>query len=62
MSGACRSGKSGSYPDEDAADRALAEILSTGGLDRLRAPCRTYRCPCGQWHLTSKPAAKGRRR
>lgn len=62
MTRRCRAGKSGSWPDEETAKDALADILSTGGLDRLRAPCRAYRCACGQWHLTSKPAWKVRTR
>lgn len=26
------------------------------------SPTRTYKCPCGQWHLTAKPRAMTGRR
>lgn len=50
-----------SYPDPESADAELARIRSSMDLNLLppglRIPSRVYHCPCGRWHLTSRPHA-----
>ena len=44
------------YPTREDAERGLGNIWAHGhnkGPGSL--PCRAYLCPCGNWHLTSKP-------
>lgn len=53
----CKSGKSGIWPTELAANLALRSILRRPPIDPDRPqPVRSYACHlCGYWHLTSKP-------
>ncbi|AXH70435.1 hypothetical protein HOT75_gp048 [Gordonia phage Daredevil] len=38
------------------AERAMYKMWRAGRARRgNKLPSRTYRCPCGKWHLTSKP-------
>lgn len=41
------------HPTRQQADRALGRAWRQGRNAHL--PCRAYHCPCGMWHLTSKP-------
>ncbi|GAA0495004.1 hypothetical protein Ade02nite_19360 [Paractinoplanes deccanensis] len=61
LAGLCRSGKSGSYPDEQTAVEALAAIRAEAERDwnpGRKVPCRVYECGCGEWHLTSQAKPK----
>lgn len=46
------------YPDRIAADLALARIVAEADPLRPKKPVRSYRCPCGAWHLTSRGKSK----
>ena len=45
------------YLTKREARRALhtAQAARNSGV-RTRRECRYYHCPCGSWHLTSRPA------
>ena len=42
------------YANHTQADNAMRKFWATGSKGKPM-PCRTYQCPCGGWHLTSKP-------
>lgn len=50
----CPTATKSGWPDQASAEEALAYLRSQPplSLDGPR-PVRTYRCECGQWHLTS---------
>lgn len=49
------------YLTKREARRALhtAQAARDSGV-RTRRECRYYHCPCGSWHLTSRPAQEDR--
>lgn len=49
----CPTATKTAYSDRIAADLALARIVAEPGPPREKMPVRSYRCPCGRWHLTS---------
>lgn len=49
----CRAHGKQSYPNQEAADAALAVIGENPGVSAV-IPVRSYRADCGFWHLTSK--------
>lgn len=48
-------GKS-AYDSRAAAERAMGTFWHK--MRNESAPTRSYRCPCGSWHLSSKPRRK----
>jgi hypothetical protein len=62
VTGLCRSGKT-AYADQATAEEALAAIQADSELmaPGRHIPTRAYECTyCAEWHLTSKPARRGR--
>lgn len=42
------------YRNRNAAQRKMYQVIH-GNCHGGKLPIRVYRCPCGYWHLTSKP-------
>ena len=57
----CPNATKTAFPDQAAADTALATIREAYGRNPVAAsaPCRSYVCACGKWHLTSQARAYG---
>ena len=51
----CPTATKSAFPDRIAADLALAVIRAEHERAPMteKTPIRSYRCPCGKWHLTS---------
>ncbi len=47
------------YPDEAAADAAMHRLREEYAHVDTKLPCRSYKCKCGRWHLTSQLLAYG---
>lgn len=42
------------FGSQVATDLAIARIRAEDSPNRVTLPCRSYRCPCGKWHMTSR--------